>query len=117
MILLPGTTLQVVLAAAVAANQLDVHVDFVDYNGGGEQTSPSTVRSATNSTTDVTILAAPDRNPVRVPLHLSVYNKDTGSVTVTIKTDDGTTERIAVKRLIYTGESLCYDKGIGWYVI
>ena len=116
MILIASLNLQAVLASAVAANQPESHVDYVDYNQNGELTKPATYRTALNSNTDVTILAAPTAGGfIRDVLRASIYNKDTATVTVTVKTDDGTTERIDRKVSLLTGETIAFEKGRGWY--
>jgi hypothetical protein len=117
MILVPGTSLQIVLAGAVAANQLEVHVDYVDWNPQGVKTPPAPYRVATNNTTDVVILAAPVANPVREPIEVNVYNKDTASATVIIKTDDGTTEFIIERRTLTTLQTLNWKTNTTWTVI
>ena len=109
--------LEAVLGGAVSANQPEVHVDYVDWNREGQQTPPATSRSALNGATDVTILAAPVQNPVREPIEVSIYNKDTANVTVTVKTDDGTTERIIVKRTLTTLQTLLWKKNAHWTVL
>ena len=110
--------LEAVLGGAVAANQPEVTVVFINYNVDGAPSKPATVRSALNSSTDVTILAAPSVDGhVREPQFISIYNKDTASVTVTVKTDDGTTERILHKATLATLEALQYEKGRGWYAL
>jgi microcystin-dependent protein len=115
MILDPQTSAQVVLAGAVAANQPEAHVEYRDWNPQGETTKPALFRTAANSTTDVTILAAPNQGFIREVLRCSIYNKDTASVTVTVKTDDGTTERIICKAVLLTLETLNFEMGRGWY--
>jgi hypothetical protein len=107
--------LEAVLDAAVAANQPEVHVDYVDYISHQETPVPSTYRVALNSNNDVTILAAPTASPKREVLRASVYNKDTAVVGVTVKTDDGTTERILYYKQIAPKETLQYVKGVGWF--
>lgn len=111
------TKLECVLAGAVSANQPEVHVSYVDWNPGNETTAPDTFRTALNSTTDVTVLAAPVLNPKREVTRASIYNKDTASVTVIIKTDDGTTERIIMRRTLLTLETLAFEKGVGFYIM
>ena len=115
MILDSTLKLEAVLAGAVAANQPEVHVDYEDINKEGHRTNPAPFRVALNNSTDVTILAAPVQNPVREPIYISIYNKDTAAVTVTIKTDDGTTERIIFKKAIGAGETLQYNRQLGWF--
>ena len=116
--------LEAILAGAVAANQPEAHVHFREIPS---QTKPTfeeylgaTKRTATNGANDVTICAAPGAaGRTRNIDTVSIYNKDTANVTVTVKTDDGTTEFIIRKQLLAPGESLCYEgreSGRGWYV-
>lgn len=116
MILDASTKLEAVLAGAVSANQPEVHVDYIDWNKDGAPTRPASFRVALNSNTDVTILAAPVQNPIREILRIDLYNKDTASITVTIKTDDGT-ERIMCKVVLLTLESLHFEKDRGLYAL
>jgi hypothetical protein len=117
MILDTATKLEAVLVGAVSASQPEVHVDYKDWSVANEETSPQYTRSALNSTTDVTILAAPVNNPKREVTEVSIYNKDSASVTVIVKTDDGTTERIITRVTLATLETLFYGKMQGWYAI
>lgn len=118
MILDTNLKLEAVLVAAVATTQPVYHVDYVDYNREGKETPPAQSRGALNSTTDVTLLAAPgDNNPRREVRGISIYNGDTAAVTVTIKTDDGTTERIRIKESLDPGESLQWQRGGEWQVV
>ena len=109
--------LEAVLSSAVSANQPDVHVEFLIWNQYVKTAKPAVVRNALNGTTDVTILAPPNEGEVREPTSISIYNKDTASVTVTVKTDDGTTERIVIKAVLLTLESLHWERGQGWYAL
>jgi hypothetical protein len=110
--------LQAVLAGAVTTNQLECHVCYTIYNAKGTDSKPSMYRSATNNTTDVNILPAPTvQGTVFVVEYLSIYNKDTVSATVTVKTDDGTTERIVVKQQLLTTETLNWTPTSGWFII
>lgn len=111
MILIPGLKLEAVLAGAVAANQPEVHVDYIEWTNAGLPSPPNTNRVALNSTTDVTILAAPLNAKAREPLRITIYNRDTADVVVTVKTDDGTTERIIVRITLATTETLEWAKG------
>jgi hypothetical protein len=72
---------------------------------------------AANGASDVTILAAPSTNPVRELLYASVYNSDNASITLTIKTDNGTTEYTVLTVTLLTLEMLFYEKGRGWYAL
>ena len=108
-------TLQAVLAGAVAANQPEVHVGYMVYDKDGQKTKPAIYRAALNNTTDVTILPAPPSGYVYEVISLSIYNKDTASVTVTVKTDTGT-ERIVTKVTLLTLETLGYAAG-EWFAL
>lgn len=113
----PSTFLQAVLSTAVASTQPEVHVKYIIYNIKGDPTKPQLQRSALNNTTDVNILSAPNlQGYVAEVVGLTVYNKDSANVTVTIKTDSGT-ERIIVKYTLMPGETLVYEQGYGWGVI
>lgn len=117
MILDSSLRLEAVLAGAITTSQPEVHVDYRDYNQQGEITRPAPSRIALNSTTDVIILAAPNAPFIREPSFVSIYNKDTVTVTVTVKSDDSTNERIVAKATLLTLEVLMYEKGNGWYVL
>ena len=109
--------LEAVLAGAVAANQPDYHVDYKAWNNAGVETKPAQSRGALNSTTDVIILAAPTIQGFVFEIErASIYNRDTASVTVTVKTDDGTTERLVCRVTLATLETLCYARG-RWFVL
>jgi hypothetical protein len=118
MILTASLKLEAILAGTVSASQPEVHVDYVDWTVEGVVTRPATFRVALNNANDVTILAAPSsNNTVREPVRVIIYNKDTSSITVTVKTDDGVTEFIEVKQTVVTLKSLCWEKSVGWYQI
>lgn len=107
--------LQVVLAGAVATNQLPVVTCFSDktssdYAGG------STVIN-TNSTTAVDICAAPASSTVRDIDTISVFNADTVSATVTIRYNDNGTTYSIFKATLEVGDQLLYTHGGGWKVL
>jgi hypothetical protein len=110
--------LEAVLAGAVAANQPECHVNYIQWNVDNVPTRPAVYRAALNNTTDVSILPAPTtQGIVREVTSMSIYNKDTANVTVTVKTDDGTTERIIVKQELLTTETLNWTRDAGWFII
>lgn len=111
------TKLEAVLTTAKTTNDMDVTIDYVDYNVEGKLTLPATYRTSTDGTTDVTILAATVANPVREPLRVVIYNKDTADKTVLVKTDDGTNEKVEVKKTITTLTTLIWEKATGWYSV
>ena len=107
-------SLQAVLAGAKTTNQLDCTVCFYDVPSqtktGFQEYRGAIKRTATNDTTDVTICAAPSAGVTRNIKMISIYNKDTVSATVTVKTDDGTTEFIICKRTLLTTETLVINE-------
>lgn len=124
MIYLDKTTrkLQMVLAGAVAANQLQcvvyLHDVWAQSKTWNEDYKGAIQVSTSNNTTDVDICNAPGVNgTTRDVSHISIYNADTGNVTVTVKMDDGGTEHILVKQQLLTTESLVYEHGMGWQVL
>lgn len=105
--------LEAVLAGAVSANQPEFHVNFSSWNVEGVKTRPEPARGALNNSTDVTLLAAATtQNERREVESVVIYNKDTASVTLTVKTDDGTNERIICKVTLATTESLFLDENL-----
>lgn len=109
--------LEAVLDGAVAANQPEVHVHFVEFGPDGEPSGPAVFRVALNSGTDVTILAAPTSPSHRREIsEITIFQKDTATRTVTVKTDDGTTERIIIQRAVPPDGTLEYNKYYGWRV-
>jgi hypothetical protein len=121
-------TLEAVLGGAVSANQPEFHVDyFVRDNNSPQQNvawqppKPSTLRGALNSTTDVTLISPTTgrystQGFVAEVIRISIYNKDTAAVTVTVKTTDGT-DRIERKRALAVGQTLSYERGSGWQIL
>ena len=114
--------LQAVLAGAPATSQPEVHVWFYDVlsqtKEGNEEYLGAVKRTAMNGNTDVDICSAPSQNGVtRVITAIAIYNKDTASVTVTVKTDDAVTEYIIVTQVVTTLKTLCWDRAQGWYQI
>ena len=113
---LDSTSMKLEGVLAGAADPAPVFtVGYVVHNQAGQISKPALSRGAFNGATDVTMLAAPGTaGEVREVLFVSVYNSDNASITVTVKTDDGTERNILVVTLL-TLEQLFYEKGRGWY--
>jgi len=79
-------TLEIVLGSAVATNQSPVTVDYVSFTSSA--TTPSVQLSTTNSTTAVTILSAPASSTQYKINGITVANKDTSPITITIQIND-----------------------------
>ena len=112
-----NTSLEIVLAGAVTANELHftVHYEIVSRNG---ESTVSQSHGVTTGTTDATLLAAStiagERRLVR---SISVYNTDTASATVQIHYDYNGTERTIIKVTLATLENLFYESGAGWQAL
>lgn len=113
--LVPGDKLQAVLSGAVATTQPQCVVCYSDqtssgYSGGKQLT-------ALNGASDVDILATPAAGAVRDVDMLSLYNRDTASVTVTVKYNVSATDSIITTVTLATLETLVYTHSDGWRVI
>ena len=116
MILDTTLRLEIILTAAKTTNDMNVTVDYRDWNTQGQETPPAPFRVVSNGVTAVTILAAPVQNPVREPLRICVYNTDTATKTVRIRTNDGTTAYIDIEYALPSLKSLIWSKRTDWYV-
>jgi len=105
------TTLQAVLGGAPAATQPTYHVDYIDTADDAVGQSAGSL----NSTTDVDIVSAPSSGD-RLIRQIHIHNADSGSVTVTIKTDTSATERKLIVMTLTSGQSLIYNSHVGWFV-
>jgi len=105
-------TLKVVLASAITTNQLPVIASWRDITA--TTYSPGQSNGATNSTTDVTLVASPAASTQRVIDYVTIFNADTVAATVTVKLDDNSTQRTITKVTLDVGERLEYAEGKGW---
>lgn len=112
--------LQVVLASSVATNQPQVTTVFYDDIPQETTTLRRRVHqvTSTNNTTDVDVVQAPAiQSIVRNVETIAIHNRDTASITVTVKMDDNGTETILVKQAVAVGETLTYEHGAGWQLL
>lgn len=109
-----GRTLQAILAGAISTTNPDVTVSFTDYGNKLDPSKPVTTKlTAMNGANAVTICDAPDKGVTREVDSIDLHNRDTATVTATIRyNDNGTTYKIITAALL-TGESLHYAQG-GW---
>jgi hypothetical protein len=75
------------------------------------------VNGTTNSTTPVTVVAAPAAATQRQIRMLSVYNVTAVSQTVTLRYNDNTTTRIILKVSLSAGDTLFYVDGNGFQTL
>lgn len=118
MIVLNSTRkLQVVLAAVVAANQLDFLSSYVDV-GSPDVYEPESSHGVTADAVDVDVTPAPiGASTKRQQKFLSVYNRDTAAADVTVKLDEAGVERILCRVTLAAKSTLVYTDGEGFRVI
>lgn len=116
MIVLSQTTdkLEVVLKTAVTSAQLRCvscwrDIDTTTYTPGRTVVN-------TNSTTDVSLVAAPAASTQRVIDFVNIYNFDSVAADVTVKFDANSTEYILAIVALSPGERLEYSNDHGWRV-
>jgi hypothetical protein len=116
MFTLDATTasLEVVLAGAVTTNQLPIVSSYVDKTA--TTFTPGKTTTQTNSTTGVTIVAAPAASTQREVHSINIYNADTVAATITIRENDNSTLRILVKIVLAVADTLRYTHADGWLV-
>jgi hypothetical protein len=108
-------TLQGVLGGAIATTQPDFYAAWRDITT--TDYTPGQSDGQLNSTTDVDLIVAPAASTQRVIDYLSVFNRDTASVTLTIKTDSSGTERWLWSGTLATNEKVEYVEGTGFRVL
>lgn len=111
-------TLQAVTDGVSSTNPVAT-VTYVDrvYLSEHRDTHGTTQITNLNSTTDVTIAAAPKQGFIRWIESIAIYNADNASRIVTVKIDTSATDTIIVKRTLAVGETLFYESGSGWGII
>jgi len=118
MIVLSQTTdkIQAVLGASVATSQAECVASWRDITSTPTYTPGRTLVN-TNNTTDVDVVGSPASSTQRIIDYISVYNKDTASITLTIKFDASGTDRILWNGTLLTGEKVEYtsEKGFERY--
>lgn len=116
MIILSETTdsLQVVLGAAVTANQLQCVSSWRDRTS--TTFAAGRTVAVTNGTTDVNIAPAPAASTQRIIDFISIFNADTANATVTIKLDANGTEYILWKDVLSPGDVVRFIDGAGFNV-
>lgn len=117
MFTLDATTasLEVVLAGAVTTNQLPIVSSFVDKTATAF--TPGKTTTQTNSTSTVTIVAAPAASTQREVHSINIYNADTVAATITVRENDNGTLRTLVKTTLSVGDTLQYSHASGWKVM
>src|SRR3990167_8026302 len=121
MLILDATTrsLEIDLNAAVAANQLPFVASYVDMAKGIiEVIASSSNTGASNSTTAVTLVAAPtSANFTRHLKYLSIRNAVSAFLMLWIQVNDNATLREIWKGTLAIGDSLIYTDALGFNVL
>jgi len=117
MIVLDATTksLEVDLVGAVTTNQLPFVATYVDVTT--TTYVPGSSDGTTNSTTAVTLVAAPGASTQRQVKFISVQNADTVSATITIQLNNNSTLRTIFKATIAASSTLIYTDGEGFRIL
>ena len=115
MIILDGVTekLQAVLSGAVTTDQPEFQATYGILDNGVLDAYSSN-DGELNSTTDVDLVAGVTNKQLGIN-SVSIYNKDTVSVVITIKKDISATDRFIYRVTLAPGESVHYDNNRGWY--
>ena len=117
MIILDNTnkSLELVLVGAITTNQLPFVISYIDVTT--TLYTPIEADGVSNSTTAVTMAAAPAASTQRQIKYLSIQNQDTASATAIIRYNDNTTIRQIVKILLAVNDTLFYTDGEGFRVM
>ncbi len=110
-----GKSLEFVLGAAVAANQLPFVAAYADHTASAF--TPAANDGVSNNTTAVTLVAAPAASTQRQLKYLIVENADTATATVTVRLNNGGTLRTLISVSLNPGENLQFTDGAGWQVL
>lgn len=114
MINLDTTTksLELILSGVIATNQLPFVISYVDVLSSDQSVSTISSNDGTsNSTTAVTLVAAPAAGHTRTVKEFTIQNADTVSATVTIRLNNSGTFRTIYTTSLSVNDSLQYADG------
>jgi len=115
MIILTSTdSIIIKLAVTVSANQADIVANYRDLTT--TTYTPGRQLSASNNTSDVTIVTAPAASTQRLVDFISIYNRDTAAISIEIRLFNGTTSYRLVNILIPEGQTLIYSPETGFII-
>lgn len=115
-ILLKATTetIDAILAAAANANQQHVFICYEDVNKCNGRSKFGSATVLTTDDTEVIVCPAPGADDWRIIKHISVFNDDDATSTITLRIDNGTTEPVLFKAALATKESIYWTPESGW---
>lgn len=118
MILLDSTRkLEAVLSGAPATTQPDFVAEAVQFSSTFAIDNIVPNEGAMNGVTAVDLVTAPAAGKFRQVKFVSIYNRDTANVTVTVRKDISATKRIIGTWTLAPGDCLSYSDGRGWLVL
>ena len=109
--------IQAVMSGAAATTNPQYVVSYQDITSTGMTIPQSSSQGSLNGTTPVDIVAAPSASTNRQVVHISIYNADTATVTVTVTKDVSGTDYTVVKYTIPVGGTLEWTRETGWQVL
>ena len=113
--LLTTQSLEITLAGAVVANQVQVTGSYVEITiATGAVTAVTAISAQSNGASTVTIVAAPAGGTVRIVKEMTFYNADTANVTLNVTFNDNGTLRQMIKAVIPTLYTVSYNDNAGW---
>jgi hypothetical protein len=100
-------TIKVAMSSAATTTNPDFTVSYADNNG--TTFTEAAGDGALSGTTDVTVVAAPASGYRRVIKGIFIENRDTASVTITVKYDNNGTQRNIAKVTLQVGDTWSTD--------
>lgn len=117
MIIVQGSTIEILLGGNVAANQLPCSADYWDETTTAAPVGGASAANTVNPSSVLTLVAAPAASTRRQVSFLSVKNADTANATVNVQRNDGGTKYVVFTALLAPGQHLIYTPGSGFQVI
>jgi hypothetical protein len=108
--------IQVVLSGAVTANQLLCIASYQDITSTGMTIPQESNQSLTNNTTAVDLVDSPSASTNRQVVHITIYNADTASATVTVQKDVAGTDYVIIKQTLQAGSVMEWSREAGWKI-
>jgi hypothetical protein len=100
-------TIKVAMSGAAATSNPEFTVAYADSTSSS--LTEGALDGALNGTSDVTVVSAPASSTRRVIKWITIENKDTASVTLTVKYDNNGTQRIIAKVTLDVGDTWTTD--------
>ena len=107
-------TIELLLGASVAATQADFSCVFDEITP--TILTPNETNGSSNNTTPVTIVGSPSSGNARQVREVLVINRDTATITVTIRYNNTSITRTLFKATLQTGDCISFNIETGWKV-